>query len=117
MNRTWNPEMTETEAKELAYYERNMVALRYADGWYYDTENNWDGWKRVLSLDNGQMTFHIPDDFNVGNLKQIEPNWDGHSTEEKWARIDWLIGIDESIVLEKLTEDEIKSILVECELP
>jgi hypothetical protein len=91
--RTWNPELTETEVKELAYYERNMVALRYADGWYYDTENNWDGWKRVLSLDGGRMTFHIPDMFNVGTLKQIEPNWDGHTTEEKWARIDRLFSI------------------------
>ena len=89
-SRTWHPEMTETEAKELAYYERNMVALRYADGWYYDTENDWDGWKRVLSLDGGKMTFHIPDTFNVGTLKQIEPNWDGHTTEEKWARVDRL---------------------------
>lgn len=94
MNRTWNPDMTETEAKELAYYERNMVALYFADGWYYDIQNNWDGWKRVLSLCRGKMTFHIPDDFNVGNLTQIEPNWDGHTTEEKWARIDRLMGIE-----------------------
>jgi hypothetical protein len=88
--------MTETEAKDLAYYERNMLALRYADGWYYDTDNNWEGWKRVLSLDGGKMTFHIPDNFNVGNLKQIEPNWDGHTTEEKWARIDRMMGIDKN---------------------
>lgn len=94
MTRTWSPDLTETEAKDLAYYERNMLALRYADGWYYDTDNNWDGWKRVLSLDGGKMTFHIPDNFDVGNLKQIEPNWDGHTTEEKWARIDRLMGID-----------------------
>ena len=95
MNRTWHPGMTNSEAKELAYYERNMIALRYADGWYYDTDNNWDGWKRVLSLDGGKMTFHIPDNFKVGNLKQIEPNWDGHTTEEKWTRIDRLMDIDQ----------------------
>ena len=91
--RTWNIQMTESETIDLAYYERNMIALRYADGWYFDTENNWEGWKRVLSLDDGKMTFHIPDAFNVGNLKQILPNWDGHTTEEKWARIDRLMGI------------------------
>ena len=85
--------MTDSEAKDLAYYERNMVALRYADGWYYDHENNWEGWKRVLSLDGGALTFHIPNDFDVGNLVQIQPNWDGHSTEEKWVRLDSLMGI------------------------
>jgi hypothetical protein len=87
-NRTYRDDMTVEEVKDLAYYERNMIALRYADGWYYDTDNNWDGWKRVLSLDGGKMCFHIPDDFKVGDLQQIEPSWDGHTTEEKWARID-----------------------------
>ena len=38
--RTWNIQMTESETIDLAYYERNMIALRYADGWYFDTENN-----------------------------------------------------------------------------
>ena len=85
--KSWNPSMTLEETKDLAYWERNMLALRYADGWYYDTDNDWDGWKRVLSLDNGKMCFHIPDDFNVGRLKQIKPNWNGHSTEEKWAYV------------------------------
>lgn len=85
--------MTVEEVKDLAYYERNMIALRYADGWYYDTDNNWEGWKRVLSLDGGKMCFHIPDEFNVGSLQQIEPNWDGHTTEEKWARIDKMMDI------------------------
>ena len=72
---------------------RNMIALRFADGWYFDVENNWEGWKRVLSLDAGKMTFHIPDDFKIGDLRQIEPNWDGHTTEEKWQRIDDRFGI------------------------
>lgn len=79
--------MTDAELKNLAYYERNMLALRYADGWYYDEKNNWPGWKRVLCLDGGKLNFHIPDDFDVGHLKQIDPTWDGHTTEEKWTRI------------------------------
>lgn len=90
--RVWNHEMSDRETSELAYYERNMLALRYADGWYYH-DNDWEGYSRVLSLDGGKMTFHIPDWFSVGNLKQIEPNWDGHTTEEKWARIDKMMGI------------------------
>lgn len=91
--RTWDAGMSDKEAKDLAYYERNMLALRYADGWYYDKENNWEGWSRVLSLEGGKLTFHIPDSFEIGNLPEIEPNWDGHSTEEKWQRIDDLRGI------------------------
>ena len=85
--KTWNKDMSVEESKDLAYWERNVLALRYADGFYEDLENNYPGWRRVLSLDGGKITFHIPDDFNVGNLPMIEKNWDGHSTEEKWTRI------------------------------
>ena len=99
--------MSDKETADLAYWERNMLALRYADGWYNDdveetvaagTEDGgvddvtwekprFDGWRRVLSLDDGQITFHVPDDFDVGTLRQIEPNWDGHTTKEKWERV------------------------------
>ena len=80
--------MSVEETKDLAYWERNMVALRYAQGWYKDTESNYPGWLRVLSLDEGRMTFHIPDDFDVGELPELlEPTWDGHTTEEKWKRV------------------------------
>jgi len=92
----WQEGMNAEESKNGAYWERNMLALAFANymndmvrsmikeiapeyypcGWYFDTDNNWEGWKRVISLNNGSMTFHIPDDFDVGNLPQIEPNWD-----------------------------------------
>ncbi len=85
--RTWNMNMTLEETKDLAYWERNCLALNFADGWYYDRDNNYPGWARVLSLEDGAITFHIPDDFRVGDLEEIEPNWDGHTTEEKWKRI------------------------------
>jgi hypothetical protein len=99
--RTWHPGMTVEETKDLAYWERNVLALRYAEGWYFDDvvrdrdghpehdarEPRYDGWRRVLSLDNGAITFHIPDDFDTGTLPEIQPNWDGHTTEEKWRRI------------------------------
>jgi hypothetical protein len=83
----WQEGMSVEDSKNGAYWERNMLALRYADGWYYDTDNNWDGWRRVLSLDNGKMCFHIPDEFDVGNLQEIKPNWDGHTTQEKWDNV------------------------------
>jgi len=90
--------MTDREAKDVAYWERNVLALRYADGWYDDVIINDDdettmvtarysGWQRVLSLDKGKITFHIPNDFDTGDLREIAPNWDGHTTESKWARI------------------------------
>ncbi len=77
------------------------MALHFADGWYYDDvprlshtadeivghEPRYEGWRRVLSLQNGSITFHVPDEFDVGNLKQIPRNWDGHSTPVKWRSI------------------------------
>lgn len=30
----------------------------------------------------------------VGNLPEIDRNWDGHTTEEKWVRIADKFGID-----------------------
>ena len=83
----WKPGLTLEEERDIAYQERNLLALYYADGWYYDTESNWEGWGRVLSLEGGTMTFHIPDDFPIGNLPQIHNNWDGHTTQEKWQRV------------------------------
>lgn len=85
--KTWNKEMTVEETKDLAYWERNVLALKYAEGFYFDSESNYPGWLRVLSLEDGKITFHIPDDFDIGNLPEIHPNWDGHTTEEKWKRV------------------------------
>jgi hypothetical protein len=105
----WQEGMSLEEAKNGAYWERNMLAVyfgcyankafrSYLDrnpelketfgdkvpcGWYIHGE--WEGWSRVISLFDGQYTFHIPDDFDLGNkLPQIEPNWDGHTTYKKW---------------------------------
>lgn len=103
----WKEGMTPEESKDGAYWERNMLALQLAMymndivkaqlggildgyepcGWYYDVDNNWEGWKRVISINNGSMTFHIPDDFDIGNLPEIDPNWDGHTTEQKWRNV------------------------------
>ena len=84
---TWASGMSLKDAVDVAYSERNLLALHYADGWYNDPDNDWTGFKRVLSLKGGRMCFHIPDSFPVGDLPQIEPNWDGHSTAEKWTRV------------------------------
>lgn len=102
--RTWHKGMSDKETADLAYWERNVLALNYADGWYNDDIEyrepehprygaatflaaRYKGWRRVLSLEGGKITFHIPDDFDVGTLGEIAPTWDGHTTEEKWRRI------------------------------
>lgn len=95
----WKEGMSTEETKNGAYWERNMLALLIATntrnidgsdpstwcGWY--THGEWPGWNRVISLFNGQFTFHVPYDFDLGNLQEIEPNWDGHSSEEKWNKV------------------------------
>lgn len=32
----WNENLNSKQVEDGAYWERNMLALRYADGWYYD---------------------------------------------------------------------------------
>jgi hypothetical protein len=99
----WKDGMSLEESKDGAYWERNMLALLLARtingycesqgltgdncGWYYDTDNNCSGWKRVISIAAGSITFHIPDNFDVGDLPQIKPNWDGYSTKKKWLDV------------------------------
>ena len=90
--------MTDKETADLAYWERNMLALLFAEGWYNDDDETgmprYLGWRRVLTLVSGAVTFHIPDDFDVGNLQQLDkPNWDGHTTEEKWREVAKFRGI------------------------
>ena len=83
----WKPGLTAEEERDVAYAERNLLALWYADGWYNDDQSAFPGWRRVLSLQYGSMCFHIPDDFDVGRLPEIKPNWNGHSTRDKWTRV------------------------------
>jgi hypothetical protein len=103
----WNEQMSLEDTKNLAYWERNMLALTLAlqinishaargikpsCGWYVHGE--YKGWARVISIDYGKITFHVPDNFDMGDLKEIEPNWDGHSTEAKWKYVKGLCGVN-----------------------
>lgn len=83
----WKPHLKPEAEREIAYQERNLLALKFAEGWYIDKKMRGSGWERVLSLCGGGMTFHIPDWFEVGNLPEIDENWDGHTTEEKWQDV------------------------------
>lgn len=104
----WHENMSLEDTKNLAYWERNMLALMLAlqinishhargiqpsCGWY--THGEYDGWARVISIDSGAITFHVPDDFDLGDLPEIEPNWDGHTTEQKWDYVMSLCGVSD----------------------
>lgn len=106
----YNENMSIEEQKNGAYWERNMLALytanqlnRQAIMQHYDkhgmnfdglllpcgyyVHGEWKGWSRVITLDHGKITFHVPDDFDLGGLPQVKSNWDGHTTEEKWQYV------------------------------
>jgi len=84
------------------YNERNHVVLLAAQyenelcvhlevpltaGYYYDDRPEVEGFRRVISMSDGKLTWHVPDDFSLGDLPEIQPNWDGHTTEMKYQRI------------------------------
>lgn len=58
-------------------------------------EDSEDGFKNVVYIESpvGQLSWHIADDEVkfFGHLTVKENNWDGHSTEEKYERIEKLI--------------------------
>lgn len=98
----WHKDMSLEDTKNLAYWERNMLALMIAtthaghqccgkSGWYH--HGAYEGWARVISIGDGKITFHVPDDFDMGDLPEIEPNWDGHSTQEKWKYVMSICGV------------------------
>lgn len=100
--KVWDTAMSTEDSKDLAYWERNMLALMIAithgghqccgfSGWY--SHEKYEGWSRVISIGDGCITFHVPDDFDLGDLKRIEPNWNGHSTQEKWKHIMKICGV------------------------
>lgn len=102
--KSWSPDMTDKETAELAYFERNMLALYAARlggilglhcGWY--NHFGYKGWERVISIADGYISFHVPDNFDLGDLNEIEPNWNGGTSEEKFQRLALLLGIKEKI--------------------
>jgi len=77
--------MGDKETLDEAFLERNMLALMLANRYYIDPEN---GWKvLVIDIPEGQLTFHVPPDFDTHHLRKTEPCWDGHTTTEKWERV------------------------------
>lgn len=105
----WNSTFSLEDSKNLAYFERNMLAVFIGlicnDSWEnhpdfdllkcgYYVHGEWEGWSRVISLFGGQYTFHVPDEFDIGRLPLINANWDGHSTEDKWTKMMEICGME-----------------------
>ena len=65
-----------------------MLALLMAKGYYMH-----DDWKvLVIDTSEGQLTFHVPPDFDTMSLPELDASvWDGHSTEVKWERVKNLV--------------------------
>lgn len=119
----WHEGMTTGEEVNLAYWERNMMVMWFAvysnksleafnlyrgaitgkelreptllSGWFEHQGEGFEGWSRVISLFGGKATFHVPDSFPISDkLPKIEPNWDGHTTEEKWNHVKERLGLE-----------------------
>lgn len=104
----WKPGMSAEDAKNVAYWERNVLASLLVHiindvnafngeapncGWYPHEGEGFEGWSRVVSIFGGGATWHVPDDFDLGDMPRIEPNWDGHTTVDKYALITRMLGM------------------------
>lgn len=84
------------EAKDLAYVERNrlvrFLAALFPSGIRETTIEGWDPeWNNCVYVDTplGQMSWHYHDNQLelFADLPPYEKPWDGHTTEEKYARL------------------------------
>lgn len=113
----YNAKAPAKDKVKAVYWERNMLALQYAMrvnmilqaffaamrvtfpegclcGWYYDDDNKVKGYSRVISLDAGELTFRIPDDFDIGNLPEIKKNSSNYAAKEMWNEVAKLASIE-----------------------
>lgn len=86
------------DGKDQAYRERNHLVAYLAHQYESHTkqhpseDTDWeDDWRTIVCIHTpaGQMTWHIHDS-EVGQFKFLDPaycEWDGHTTEEKYARL------------------------------
>ncbi len=89
--------MTEQSAADLAYLERNKVvaalARLFPSGIRKTTDNDWDPeWRNCVFIDlpTGQVSWHYHDReaHLFFGLPPYEKPWDGHSTPEKYERLE-----------------------------
>lgn len=88
--------MTDQAAADLAYHERNRLvaalARLYPSGLKKTAIEGWDPeWHNCvfIHLPTGQASWHYHDceAYLFAGLPPYEGDWDGHTTEEKYARL------------------------------
>ncbi len=93
---------TRRDEKDLAYLERNRVvaflaSIALANGWRAGTKRtNIEGWSPewhncvYIDLPTGQASWHYHDSHEplFAHLPHYEGDWDGHSTFEKYTRLE-----------------------------
>ena len=89
------------KAKDNAYWERNQLVAYLASEYeshmvrHPDSDKEWeDDWRWIVCIHTpaGQMTWHIHDSectkpFGFLLVEPDAEHWDGHTTEEKYARL------------------------------
>lgn len=96
------------KARDQAYKERNTLVLLLSKifpswlGRHPEEDKDWeDDWRWIvfIMLPTGQCSWHIHDteweDFACHLVEVKEKRWDGHSTEEKYRRIEQYQPLDE----------------------
>lgn len=84
--------------KETAYRERNLLVAFMSKVFpshlarHDDADETWDDeWRNIvyIQLPTGQVSWHIHDEElpNFAHLEVRENDWDGHTSEEKYARL------------------------------
>ncbi len=89
------------EAKDKAYVERNrcvigLAALAHRLGWTvglgHHSDPDWeDDWRSIVYIDTpaGQVSWHFHDSEKplIEWIPPYDGDWDGHTTDEKYARL------------------------------
>ncbi|KKN42483.1 hypothetical protein LCGC14_0712930 [marine sediment metagenome] len=86
------------EGKHVAYSERNQLVAAISRLWpshlarHPEDDETWDDeWRTIVCIHSpaGQLTWHIKDgeQYLFSHLAEGEGHWDGHSTPEKYARL------------------------------
>lgn len=91
--------VAETESKNRAYTERNALVCVLSKLWpahlmrHDPNDATWeDDWRTIVCIHSpvGQLTWHLHDS-DVPAFAHLdvwdENHWDGHTTEEKYARL------------------------------
>lgn len=76
-------------AKNEAYRQRNEIALHFSDFWYRHDDPDFEGWQRVIGWWDGDkaVTFHVPDDFDLGDLEEVPATPYFYTDDEKWEAL------------------------------